>query len=93
MVAWRIQSEALGGLDDDTRRRLRRSSMPRLAGPPCGTRLTREFRGVLHHVEVREDGIFYAGQRFRSLSEVANLITGSHWNGPRFFGLRGKAAS
>ena len=90
-VAWRLQSEALGGLDDDTRRRLRTSSMPRLATPPVGTRLTREYRGVLHQVEIGDGGVTYAGRQFGSLSEVAREITGTHWNGPRFFGLRGEA--
>ena len=91
MVAWRLQTEALGGLDDDTRRRLRTSLMPRLAAPPVGTRLTREYRGVLHQVEIGEGAVIYAGRQFGSLSEVAEQITGTHWNGPRFFGLRGEA--
>ena len=53
-----------------------------------GTRLTREYRGVLHHVDVDPEGLVYAGVRYRSLSRIASYITGTHWNGPRFFGLR-----
>jgi hypothetical protein len=93
IIAWRIQAAALGGLDDETRRRLRSSAIPRIANPPIGTRLTREYRGVLHQVEIGETGISYAGREFRSLSEVARLITGVRWNGPRFFGIRAGRAS
>ena len=57
-----------------------------------GTRLTREWKGVSHEVEVIRDGYIHAGARYRSLSEVARTITGSRWNGPRFFGLRTVAA-
>ena len=92
IIGWRVQAETLGGLDDETRRRLRSSAMPRIANPPAGTRLTREYRGVLHQVEIGETGVSYGGREFRSLSEVARLITGVRWNGPRFFGLRGKMA-
>lgn len=93
IIAWRIQADALGGLDDDTRRRLRSSAMPRIANPATGTRVTREYRGVLHHAEIAEAGVIYAGREFRSLSEVARVITGVRWNGPRFFGLRGRSDS
>lgn len=93
MVGWRIQVEALGGLDEATRRRLCSTAMPRPAVAATGTRLTREYRGVLHEVEIGEASVSYAGREFRSLSHVARLITGTRWNGPRFFGLRGEAAS
>ena len=88
IAAWRLQSDAFGGLDDDTRQRLRRVSAPRIANPPVGTRLTREYLGVLYEVEILGDGVSYAGKSYGSLSEVARLITGVRWNGPRFFGLR-----
>lgn len=87
-IAWRLQTAAYGDLDGETRRRLRQSSLPAPPAPPPGSRLTREFRGVLHQVELTQDGCVYAGQRYRSLSEVARTITGTRWNGPRFFGLR-----
>jgi hypothetical protein len=93
IIAWRMQSEVRGGLDAEIRRRLRSSAMPRIANPPVGTRLTREYRGVLHQVEIGEVGVKYAGREFGSLSEVARLITGVRWNGPRFFGIRGRPAS
>jgi hypothetical protein len=53
-----------------------------------GTLLVREHEGVLHRVTVQAKGFAWNGQSFRSLSEVARAITGTRWNGPRFFGLR-----
>src|SRR3954468_23589379 len=53
-----------------------------------GTLLVREHEGVLHRVTVQVRGYEWKGQTFRSLSEVARAITGTRWNGPRFFGLR-----
>jgi hypothetical protein len=67
----------------------RRGVSRRGADLPVGTKLTREWRGVRYEVETVERGVAYAGERYASLSEVARLITGSRWNGPRFFGLRG----
>lgn len=92
LIAWRIQAEALGGLDSGTRRLLRRSG-PAVTGPGLqpGHRLTREWHGTRYDVEVVEDGFTYAGKTFKSLSEVARTITGTSWNGPRFFGLRDAA--
>lgn len=53
-----------------------------------GTVLEREYGGVLHRVTVMKDGCAWNGQEYRSLSEAAQAITGTKWNGPRFFGLR-----
>ena len=94
MLAWRIQSEALGGLPLKTIKALRsRTALPDDRGPRLdpGTRLVREFKGQRHEAVILEDGVRYAGQRYGSLSEVARTITGVRWNGPRFFGLRGAA--
>ncbi len=55
--------------------------------PPPGTLLTRVYRGQAYHVVVRQDGFEYDGQVFRSLSAIAKLITGSHWNGLLFFNI------
>ena len=54
-----------------------------------GTALIREWDGERHEVTVLADGFEYRGRRFRSLSAIARSITGTRWNGPRFFGLRG----
>ena len=91
LIAWRLQAELFGGLDADTKRLLRRSAVPQPTGLPPGSRLTREFRGVLHHVDVGEHAFTYQGARYASLSAIARTITGTRWNGPRFFGLRDPA--
>jgi hypothetical protein len=49
--------------------------------------LTRVYRGQAYHVVVRDDGFEYDGQVFRSLSAIAKLVTGSHWNGLLFFNI------
>jgi hypothetical protein len=59
-----------------------------------GTLLVREWNGERHEVIVGGDGFFaYRGQPYRSLSAVARAITGTQWNGPAFFGMRGKGAA
>jgi hypothetical protein len=55
--------------------------------PKTGTTLVRQWRGHAHTVLVREDGFEYEGQHYRSLTVIAERITGAHWSGPRFFGL------
>jgi len=105
MLAYRLQADVLGDLGRETERYLSRmdraSSNPaaipltqafeqqqRKLGP--GTVLTREWNGEHHRVMVLEDGFAWEGQTYRSLSEIAKTITGTKWNGPRFFGLRDK---
>ena len=55
-----------------------------------GTRLLREWQGVVHEVIVHEQSVEYRGKSWSSLSAVAREITGTRWSGPRFFGLHGK---
>lgn len=92
MLAWRIQADRHGGLDAELRRSLRRPTPTRRRSEPSlgvGAKLVREWQGMAHEVTVLvEGGFIYRGQRFRSLSQIARKITGSRWNGPRFFGLR-----
>ena len=56
-----------------------------------GTTLVRQWRGHAHVVLVRDDGFDYEGQHYRSLTVIAERITGAHWSGPRFFGLTKRA--
>jgi hypothetical protein len=93
VLAWRIQVAAEGDLDAATRRRLlgQRPGPEQVLRP--GTILTRDYLGRRHEVEVVEDGFLHDGRKWRSLSQIACHITGVRWNGPRFFGLRGKARS
>jgi hypothetical protein len=89
MLAWRIQADALGGLDEATLRMLASDRvMPSPVELAPGTRLAREWRGKRHEIEIAADCVRYQGQSYRSLSEVARAITGTRWNGLRFFGLR-----
>ena len=60
---------------------------PRRDGLVPGTVLEREYHGVVHRVTVLNEGIEYEGRQYRSLSAVARAITGTQWNGRRFFGL------
>lgn len=87
LLAFRMQADAQGGFDRRTIELLRRNGAASDA-MPSGTRLVREWRGVRHEVEVGEEGFIYSGRRWKSLSEIARAITGSRWNGPRFFGMR-----
>lgn len=90
MLAWRIQSEAFGGLDAATRRKLKtettagRSSLDLAAG----TVLTREWKGVPETVRRIEAGYEWRGQTYRSLTAVARAISGGPRSGPLFFGLK-----
>ena len=99
-LAHRIQEQALGDLGKVVQRRLRTLSDP--ASPPSdastqsplssGSRLVREWKGQTHTVIVLDQGYEYQGKRHRSLTEIAGLITGAHWSGPRFFGLKSSVA-
>lgn len=85
-IAYKLQVEQWGGLSAAIRAELMegKKALPK-AGP--GTMLMREWHGVHHLVTVHADGVEYKGQRFGSLTEVAKVITGQKWSGPRFFGL------
>jgi hypothetical protein len=97
-VAHRIQETAYGGLSASTRRLLDqlvkaakakpngRLELPRRIKP--GSELVRTWKGKSYRVMVMADGFAHNGKTFASLSEIASEITGTRWNGPRFFGLR-----
>ena len=98
-IAYRLQERALGGLKASTLRLLERIADDTAAGRPVsvlseksrvttGTVLMREWHGKKHQVTVLEDGFLYRSRRFRSLSQIARLITGARWSGPLFFGLK-----
>ena len=98
-LAWRIQELSLGGLSRETRKMLdlladevdgksdRRAIIADPRNPVIGTRLVREWDGIEHTVTVMKDGFDWQGHKFKSLSAVAKAITGTQWNGYRFFGL------
>ena len=105
IIAYKIQAARFGDLDHETKKLLDRteavesgSAMParliafeqkrRVLTP--GTVLVREWNEQSQRVMVMQDGFAWNGQTYDSLSKVAFAITGTRWNGPRFFGLRGK---
>ena len=105
IIAYRIQADRFGDLDHETKQVLDRTDA-RETGPAMftrlasfdqkrteltpGTVLVREWDRRSHRVMVMADGFAWNGQTYDSLSKVAFAITGTKWNGPRFFGLRDK---
>jgi hypothetical protein len=99
-IAHRLQEKAYGGLSRATQRLLDQMvktfsatpngkiMLPRRIKP--GSALVREWKGRSHRVMVLADGFAYDGNTYSNLSEIAGRITGTKWNGPRFFGLRSK---
>jgi|SRR5579862_324571 len=104
IMAYRVQAGRLGDLDSASRALLDCSSSPEAAGKSAidpsrpatairaGTVLGREWNGKMHRVAVVTDGFAWNGKTYPSLSQVAFAITGTRWNGPKFFGLRDKAS-
>jgi Protein of unknown function (DUF2924) len=96
MIAWRIQEKFYGGYDKATLRRLDGLAQGEVAKPATeprlrpGTVLMREHGGMRHTVTVTADGFVWRDRTYPSLSAVARTITGTSWNGRRFFGLRMK---
>lgn len=90
LLAWRMQAEACGGIDAETRRLLERSGRARAEGLEfgIGARLTRIWDGREIEVVVEAQGFRWQDQLYPSLSAAATSIAGTRWNGPRFFGLR-----
>jgi hypothetical protein len=105
VIAYRLQADRFGDLDHATKQVLDRT-IAKEAGPTMSSRLTsfdqkrteltpgtvlvREWDRRSQRVMVMADGFAWNGQTYDSLSKVAFAITGTKWNGPRFFGLRGK---
>ncbi|MDG1438455.1 MAG: DUF2924 domain-containing protein [Emcibacteraceae bacterium] len=92
-AAYYIQSQQIGSLPQKTKLKLKRYSSskpvnPRSADIPDRTILIREWNGTVHQVEAIDDKFMWKEQLYGSLSEIARLITGTRWSGPRFFGLR-----
>lgn len=95
-IAWRLQENELGSLSPEVRRMLGGSSgeavQPRRrpsarASLRPGNRLVRRWRGRTYVVEVTDGGLMFEDTRYSSLTVIATKITGTHWSGPKFFGL------
>ena len=92
-LAWRIQEKALGGHDKATLKLLEAYGHTRTGDQRCqrlkaGTVLIRDFGGIRHTVTILPEGFVWQEKTYSSLSAIAKIITGTNWNGPRFFGLR-----
>jgi Protein of unknown function (DUF2924) len=95
-LAWEYQARAYGGLSRETTRKLDQlaAAKTKTSVVTPGMRLVREWNGKAHVVMIGEDKVIRWNDReWRSLSEVAKAITGTHWSGPAFFGLKRKAAA
>ena len=104
VVAYRLQADRLGNLDAESQRLLDSSTSPQQVSVRVtearrrqirlrpGTVLAREWKGQMQRVKVMADGFAWNGTTYSSLSRIACVITGTRWNGPKFFGLRDKAA-
>jgi Protein of unknown function (DUF2924) len=92
-LSWHLQEQAFGGLDPQIAKHLTslargdrsRGDRPRRLKP--GTVLVREYQGARHTVMVVANGFVWREATYASLSTIARAITGTNWNGPRFFGL------
>src|SRR5947207_8278327 len=106
IIAYRIQADRFGDLDHETRQLLDRTGAKESGAAMSarlmsfdrkrteltpGTVLVREWDRRSQRVMVMSEGFAWNGQTYDSLSKVAFAITGTNWNGPRFFGLREKA--
>jgi len=92
-IAFQTQKKALGGLPPATARLLRSLIKPGVELPrqvKVGSVIVREYKGVVNEVLVVPGGFCWQGKTYDSLSTIAKTITGTSWNGPRFFGLREK---
>lgn len=99
-LAHRIQELTYGGVARETAKLLnaladevqgksgRKSMIGDPRNPVAGTRLVREWDGVEYTTTVLRDGYEFEGRKYKSLSAIAREITGTRWNGYRFFGLR-----
>lgn len=94
MLIWRLQEQAFRGFDRATLKVLESYAKgqpveaQRLRRLKPGTELVREYQGERHTVIVMKDGFLWRGISYKTLSSIANKITGTNWNGHRFFGLR-----
>ena len=94
-IAYRLQELEFGSMTDDNKAKLLKISdgisintLRHHNDLIAGTKICREWGGAMHEVEVLKDCFEYQGQKFKSLSSIARKITGTRWNGPKFFKLK-----
>lgn len=98
-LSYHLQVRARGGISTTVKNKLERMAFGgqsqhqgKFTMQP-GSLLVREWNGRAHTVIVHADGYEYEGARYRSLSKVATVITGAHWSGPLFFGIKKQKGS
>ena len=95
-LGYELQAKAYGGLSRATQQKLAQlaTAKTKTSAAQPGMRLVREWNGTIHVVIIGEDSVVRWNEReWKSLSEIARVITGTRWSGPAFFGLkRGVAA-
>ncbi|MBO4633646.1 MAG: DUF2924 domain-containing protein [Lentisphaeria bacterium] len=99
-IAYKLQEIYLGGLSEEDKALLEKLAdrdpvanlnfeNAHLRPAAKGARFHKEWRGRTYEVLIRDDGCYeYEGEVYRSLSSVATVITGTHWNGKKFFGVK-----
>ena len=94
-IAYRLQELAFGGLKEEIQDKLLEAANnnphSKAVKPSkllAGTKICKKWGDVTHEVEVLKDGFSYAGQKFKSLSAIAKVITGTKWNGLKFFKIK-----
>ena len=94
-IAYRLQELSFGSLSEENKNKLLKiadgtslNSLKRHTDLMIGTKICREWNGNLHEVQILKDCFEYCGQKFKSLSSIARKITGTRWNGPKFFKLK-----
>ena len=95
-IAYRIQELAYGGVDEATKSKIQAAAKevkrPKAMSnkkfrPMIGTKIMKEYRGKMLEILVVHDGFSYAGEVYKSLSSIATRVTGTKWNGLKFFGV------
>jgi hypothetical protein len=95
-IAYRIQELAYGGVDEVTKDKIQAAAKeiknPKAVHskkfrPMTGTKIMKEYKGNIIEILVVSDGFSYAGEVYKSLSSIATKITGTKWNGLKFFGI------
>lgn len=94
-VIYEVQAKHYGGLSLSHRKALLQIATSKSVTPSAtlkpGVQLVREWNGIGHIVDIVQGGFRYREKKYASLTAIAREITGAHWSGPRFFGLKGKA--
>jgi len=103
ILAYRLQERAFAPMSAKSRGRLHqiarvfeasnKSAIPSIPSLKPGTRLVRQWRDQVHLVNVEANGYEYQGARYKNLSQIARLITGTRWSGPLFFGIKSAQAA